>query len=84
MKKFYYISITKPSIRIDKDGTTLIRYAAGKKNTSFVIPSTVTYIDDSAFAGCTSLKSIEIPDNVVTVGDGAFFNKIEKRIIANP
>lgn len=38
-----------------------------------VLPSTLETIGDSAFASCTSLASIEIPDGVTYIGDGAFW-----------
>ena len=57
-----------------KDGTTLIRYATGKKDTSFTIPDSVISINDYAFNGCSSLTSITIPDSVTSIGDDAFYN----------
>ncbi len=57
-----------------KDGKTLIKYAIGKKNTNFVIPSTVETIGDLAFKFCEKLENIEIPDTVINIGDAAFYN----------
>lgn len=41
-----------------KDGVTLIQYAIGKTETSFVIPDSVTSIGSYAFNGCSSLTSV--------------------------
>ena len=55
-----------------KDGKTLIQYAEGKTDTSFVIPDGVTSIGDYAFYYCSRLTSVTIPDSVTHIGDGAF------------
>ena len=55
-----------------KDGKTLVKYAIGKKDTSFVMPSGVTTVGNRAFAGCTSLTSVEIPNSVTSIGEDAF------------
>ena len=55
-----------------KDGTTIIIYARGKTDTSFVIPNSVTSIGSSAFSGCTSLASVTIPNSVTSIGSDAF------------
>ena len=55
-----------------KDGTTLVQYAIGKKDTSFVIPDSVTTIGERAFSHCDSLTSITIPDSVTSIGRYAF------------
>ncbi|MCD8041192.1 MAG: leucine-rich repeat protein, partial [Clostridia bacterium] len=58
------------------EGMELIQYAIGKKDTSFVIPDSVTCISDRAFAYCISLISITIPDSVTSIGYGAFYECI--------
>ena len=55
------------------DKTILIRYPAGKKETSFSIPDSVTSICTFAFKGCESLTSVTIPNSVTNIGDYAFF-----------
>ena len=57
-----------------KDGTQLIRYAAGKTETSFAIPAGVTSIAAGAFDSCGALQSVTIPASVTTIGAGAFAN----------
>ncbi|MDE6019745.1 MAG: leucine-rich repeat protein [Ruminococcus sp.] len=41
-------------------------------SSDILIPKCVTAIGDSAFSGCTYLKSITIQDNVKSIGDRAF------------
>ena len=55
-----------------KDGRTLVQYAIGKKDTSFLIPSSVTAFGWAAFSGCTGLTSVTICDSVTAIGDCAF------------
>ena len=55
-----------------KDGKTLIQYAMGKTDSSFIIPDSVVGLGDYAFSGCDSLTSMTIPNSVTSISDGAF------------
>lgn len=55
-----------------KDGKTLIRYARGKSDTSFVIPNSVTRIGEHAFYGSSRLTSITIGNSVTSIDKNAF------------
>ena len=54
------------------DGGTLIQYAIGKTNISFIIPDHVTKIASYAFENCNTLYSVTISNNVSEIEDGAF------------
>lgn len=56
----------------NKDKTELIKVPCAIKG-DFDIPSSVTTIKESAFAGCDKLTNIEIPSSVTTIKDEAFF-----------
>lgn len=45
------------------DQTTLMRYPAGKTDSRYTIPDSVTSIGDSAFQGCYFLTAIDVADN---------------------
>lgn len=55
-----------------KDGKTLIRYAIGKTDTNFSIPTGVTAIAAEAFYNGKNLINVEIADTVLSIGDNAF------------
>ena len=55
-----------------KDGKTLIKYAIGKTDTNFKVPSDVRIIGDDAFSWCYSLTSVEIGNSVTSIGNYAF------------
>ncbi|MDE7098653.1 MAG: leucine-rich repeat domain-containing protein, partial [Ruminococcus sp.] len=58
----------------NKDMTILIKYPEAKQATEFIIPNSVTSIDEKAFYFCKSLTSITIPDSVTSIGKCAFWN----------
>ncbi len=56
-----------------KDGKTLIMYAIGKQDASYIITNSVSDIGSFAFHGCRGLTSITIPNSVTSIGTGAFY-----------
>ncbi len=56
-----------------KDGKTLLQYANGKTDASFVIPDEVTKIGSSAFEYCTNIQSITISKYVTHIDTQAFY-----------
>ena len=58
-------------VLFNKNKTKILTYP-NAKGSSYVIPSSVTKIGDSAFEGCTSLKSVTIPNSVTEIGNYAF------------
>ena len=60
-------------VLFNKDKTTLIRYPPARTGDSYVIPDSVTAIEADAFGNSSHLKTLTLPDGLVSVGDGAFF-----------
>ncbi len=57
-----------------KDGKTLIQYAKGKANESFLVPDDVKHIGDGAFEDCDSLTNIIINDSLTSISANALVN----------
>ena len=62
--------IYEDDVLFNKDKTILIAYRS--KETSYIIPKTVTCIGEYAFYECCSLISVDIPDGVTSIGESAF------------
>jgi len=56
----------------DKNKTTLVQYAYGKKESSFTVPLGVQQIGNYAFWNCTNLTNVTLPEGVTKIGRGAF------------
>ena len=75
----YSISSENPSysakdgILYNKSQTKLIDAPEGLKG-SISLPSSLIFINDCAFSGCSSIASVSIPDSVMNIGDSAFYN----------
>ena len=63
--------IIPPRLGINRIG---VRAFAETPIVSVVIPMGVGYIDDRAFMGCSFLKTVTLPNTLITVGHRAFFN----------
>ena len=59
-------------VLFNKDKSRIISFR-NQNIKSYVIPSGITSIGDSAFSGCDSLSEIVIPSSVTSIGDGAFW-----------
>jgi hypothetical protein len=64
---------------LTKDGETLV---AGCKSSA--IPKSVRYIGNTAFEGCSGLRTIVIPDGITSIGDYAFLGCAALKNIAIP
>lgn len=47
---------------------------ANRSLTSVAMPSTITTIGESAFRGNPNLKSVDLPEDLIRLGDGAFWD----------
>ncbi len=71
-------------VLFNKSQSTLLQFPGGKTG-SYMIPSTVTAIRESAFAGCAGLTDFAVPTNsVFRTVDGALLDKSLTTLIACP
>ena len=63
--------VYEDDVLFNKDKSRIISFI-NQNIKSYVIPSSVTSIGDSAFSDCSSLSKIVIPYSVTNIGDSAF------------
>lgn len=61
-------------ILYDVEGAHLIQYPGGKTDSCFVVPFTVTDVEDAAFAGCPHLHSVSFSNNDTSLWKEGFLN----------
>ena len=66
----YYSS--KDGVLFNKDRTVLILYPRSNNRKSYIIPDSVTTIEEWAFESCNSLTGILIPDSVTSIELNSF------------
>jgi hypothetical protein len=57
-------------VLFNKDLSTIIYYPPAKLGSSYVIPSTVTYVRSSVFLNCKNLTAVTIPTSVQMIRSG--------------
>ena len=58
----------------NKDKTILYALLQGRKDTSFVVPSSVTMIDSYAFAENDNIRTVSMSNSVTELGESCFYN----------
>ena len=71
-------------VLFNKNKSVLVIYPAGKTDSVYSIPNSVTSIGNSAFSECTNLSNITITDSVISIGDFAFSNSTSLRSVTIP
>ena len=65
---------SEAGVLFNKNKTTLIQYPAGKTESSYKVPNSVTTIGHVAFQGCRNLTSVSFPNGLTTIQSMAFQN----------
>ena len=76
--------IYEDDILYNKDKSKIISFRI-QNIESYVIPTRITSIGDSAFSNCSSLSKIVIPNSVTSIGDSAFMfcSSLSKVVISD-
>lgn len=59
-------------VLFNKDKTTLVLFPGGSTTTFYIVPNTVTVIEDYAFSTCDNIKSVNVPSSVTEIKSYAF------------
>ncbi len=63
-----------------RDEKTLVRYPSAATASEYVIPSGTERIQGGAFAGCSSLTKVELPDSLQYIGMDAFSYNLYEQV----
>lgn len=63
---------TEEGILFSKDGTRLVIYPTGKRDSSFSTPANLKEVGDNAFRGCSNLRTITLNEGLEKIGSFAF------------
>ncbi len=55
-----------------KDKKIIYQFCNGKKDTKYIVPDSVTQIEDEAFFNCTNLQYVILPDSLTIIGNSCF------------
>ena len=59
-------------VLLSKDGKRLIRMCLNSQSEKYVVPESVTVIEDGAFRGCDKIESFTIHEHVSSIGKNVF------------
>ncbi|NLF37414.1 MAG: leucine-rich repeat protein, partial [Clostridiaceae bacterium] len=79
-----YVSID--GVLYSKDESLLISYPAGKTDSSFTVPDSVTTISEGAFWYCKNLQNIFVSEGNISFSsiDGILYNKDKTELVVYP
>jgi hypothetical protein len=60
-------------VLFDKNKTKLLQYPVGLAGSSYIVPNTVTYIDNYAFQSASRLTNVTVSASVQIIGDNSGF-----------
>lgn len=79
-----YYCTDNEGVLYNKDKTELIQYPCGRKAANFIIPFTVTTINQAAFAGSEMIVNVIIPESTTTIDSMAFYGCSSLKIVTIP
>ncbi len=79
----YYCSDNE-GVLYNADKTELVQYPCGRKGANFILPFTITAINQGAFAGAENIVNIVIPESTKNIDSMAFYGCSSLKIITIP
>lgn len=67
------VQVQEPTGEKDKDGNDIYETVVNKVTGFLLLKDGIKIIDERAFQGCVSIKSVDIPDSVMHIGSRAFY-----------